>query len=472
MSTKPDENQKHIPKYCKQCGEEFNANSVFELHQRKQEVVIPPIIPKFIEHQSYGCTCSKCNTQTITGLPSHLKANIQWYHTLLSIMFVILLSIEAYSQQKTRVNKIWRDSIKNYVKPIKSLDSNDYSDLLFLKPILEDKPYVFLGESSHEIEEYFQIKNRLVQFLYKEMGYKIIAFEGYKAICLEVNNVKNEISIDSLFTYIFPYTTNRLMLKPKGGQSLISFCQKNNMQVTGFDIDLERSIRFQKIIKQHFIDVPDSILIQDSIIITNYNKEKGLAFKAWESILYDTSIFNLHELHSQELHDAIINRTNWLYSMPNNTPTKRDSVMARNIMRLIRDFYPNEKIIFWAHNWHISKYNPKHIVMNELLPDTIINKSYILGLYAYQGSTGVRDSGPVNLVKNKKNSLGAIMNSAGYEIAFCDFSRQKKCPSNSWMYKKIKTISWAVQRPVIVPSKRYDGIIQIKNVHATVNFPK
>ncbi len=78
MSKNPDEVQKHIPKYCKQCGEEFNADNIYELDQRKQEVVIPPINPKFIEHRSYRCTCRKCGVQTTSGLPPHLKANIQY----------------------------------------------------------------------------------------------------------------------------------------------------------------------------------------------------------------------------------------------------------------------------------------------------------------------------------------------------------------------------------------------------------
>lgn len=50
MVEKPDETQKYFPGYCKQCGGEFNADTVFEMHQRKQEVVIPPIKARFIEH--------------------------------------------------------------------------------------------------------------------------------------------------------------------------------------------------------------------------------------------------------------------------------------------------------------------------------------------------------------------------------------------------------------------------------------
>jgi erythromycin esterase len=387
-----------------------------------------------------------------------------------AFLLILLLSFQfvAKSQETNPyVKRIWKDSILNYVQQINGYATDNYTDLEFLKHLLKDKQYVFLGESSHEVEEYFQIKNRLVQFLYNEMGYKIIAFESYKVICLEANGIKNEISIDSLFSYCFAYQHD--IETPKGAVSFLRFFKKSDIITTSFDIDLERPLRFQQIIRKNYPNVPDTVLVQDSIITSHYNKKEALSFKGWESVIYDTGIFDLSDIRNQEIHDAIINRSNWLYHMPNNTFTKRDSVMARNIIRLINDFYPNEKIIFWAHNEHISKYSPELSVMNEFLPDSIIDKSYILGLYGYQGNTGVRDSGPVNLVKNKRNSLGAIINSAGYEIAFCDFSRQTKTAENSWMFQKVKSISWAVQRPVIIPYKRYDGIIQIKNIHATTN---
>jgi transposase len=94
MNENPDEVQTYIPGYCKQCGEEFNGDSIFELHKRKQEVVVPPISPKFIEHRSFRCTCSKCGTQTISGLPSRLKANIQYGENIQSL--ITYLSVYQY----------------------------------------------------------------------------------------------------------------------------------------------------------------------------------------------------------------------------------------------------------------------------------------------------------------------------------------------------------------------------------------
>ena len=69
MSKEPDETVEHIPSYCKYCGEEFNGSTIFKMYERKQEIVIPPIKPKIIEHQSFGCTCSKCGEQTVSELP-------------------------------------------------------------------------------------------------------------------------------------------------------------------------------------------------------------------------------------------------------------------------------------------------------------------------------------------------------------------------------------------------------------------
>jgi len=107
MVEKPDEIKKYIPGYCKTCGGGFDADTVFELHQRKQEVVIPPIKAKFIEHQSYRCTCSKCNTQTTTDLPSHLKANIQYGGNIQAL--ITYLSVYQYMPS---------NRIKSYLKDI------------------------------------------------------------------------------------------------------------------------------------------------------------------------------------------------------------------------------------------------------------------------------------------------------------------------------------------------------------------
>ena len=98
MTDTPDETIKYSPEYCRQCGEEFSADTMVELYKRKQEIVIPHITPKYIEHQSYGCRCSKCNTETVSHLPPRLKANIQYGNNMQAL--VSYLSIYQYLPSK------------------------------------------------------------------------------------------------------------------------------------------------------------------------------------------------------------------------------------------------------------------------------------------------------------------------------------------------------------------------------------
>lgn len=77
MVEKPDQIQSYIPEYCQHCGEALNP-SLTTLTSRKQEIIIPPIVPQCIEHQSYSCKCSRCGQETTAQLPAHLKATIQY----------------------------------------------------------------------------------------------------------------------------------------------------------------------------------------------------------------------------------------------------------------------------------------------------------------------------------------------------------------------------------------------------------
>jgi transposase len=114
MSEAPDEIQKYIPGYCKQCGEEFHSGSIFELHEKKQEIVIPPIKPKIIKHQSFCCTCGKCGAQTISGLPAHLKSNVQYGKNIQSL--VTYLSVYQYLPS---------NRIKDFLKDIMGLSLSE-----------------------------------------------------------------------------------------------------------------------------------------------------------------------------------------------------------------------------------------------------------------------------------------------------------------------------------------------------------
>jgi len=73
----PDETINYIPRYCKGCGEDLQeAVSIFK--ERRQEVVIPPIQARYVEHRCYSKVCVQCGKTCTAALPGHLTAPIQY----------------------------------------------------------------------------------------------------------------------------------------------------------------------------------------------------------------------------------------------------------------------------------------------------------------------------------------------------------------------------------------------------------
>jgi transposase len=93
MSSSPDEIIKHKPSFCGNCGNKLN-NLLFQLEKRRQEIIIPPIVPKYVEHQSYSCVCGKCNNKVIGEMPASLTANIQYGENVQAL--ITYLSVYQY----------------------------------------------------------------------------------------------------------------------------------------------------------------------------------------------------------------------------------------------------------------------------------------------------------------------------------------------------------------------------------------
>src|SRR5262249_44396768 len=72
----------------------------------------------------------------------------------------------------------WKSDVRGRAHAIRSLFSEDFSDLQFLKPLLAGKRVVQLGESAHGTAEFSWLKVRLVKFLHQEMGFDVVAMES------------------------------------------------------------------------------------------------------------------------------------------------------------------------------------------------------------------------------------------------------------------------------------------------------
>jgi transposase len=105
MTSLPDEIIEHKPHFCKECGEELN-NQNCNFVSRKQEVDLPPVLPRYVEHQSYSCKCRKCGATTTTTLPERLKASIQYGDNIKAL--IVYLSVYHYLPYN-RISELLQD---------------------------------------------------------------------------------------------------------------------------------------------------------------------------------------------------------------------------------------------------------------------------------------------------------------------------------------------------------------------------
>ena len=127
-------------------------------------------------------------------------------------------------------------NIDRLLSEIKSYDSDNYSDLHFLKKSLQGKRMVLLGESSHGAAEFYRMKVRIVKFLVQEMGFEVVAFESGMFECWRANSILDQKSPEYLTKkcMIWELFANQEMV------SLFSFAKirrKKNLPIVlaGFD---------------------------------------------------------------------------------------------------------------------------------------------------------------------------------------------------------------------------------------------
>ena len=76
MTNKPDLTLSHIPQYCTCCGRDLSQITA-ELVERRQQIELPPIVPYFVEHQSFQKKCP-CGNTIIGSFPQGVTPGISY----------------------------------------------------------------------------------------------------------------------------------------------------------------------------------------------------------------------------------------------------------------------------------------------------------------------------------------------------------------------------------------------------------
>lgn len=416
----------------------------------------------------------------------------------------------------------WQDHIRSNAKTLTSVKpekDDSYTDLTFLKSVLADKRMVSLGEASHGASEYNSMKVRLVKFLHEELGYNVIAFESNLSDTAVAYAQRHHMTTEQfmkssiygvwqvqenlpLFEYIAQQskTDHPLILTGFDSQgaddSFITYIQHWFNQV-----DPGKAKAFAQT-EQWYKEMNKINQIDDFNQQKKKIKEKYQALQQFvrehrdelnQAEADQTNLVPLIERVLQNRLDMLDNYHPHIVKMfAGIDPEKqlqmasyeRDRVMAGNLTWLAENVYPNEKIIIWGHNYHIRKNNSTMITehngydfdhnpyptMGELLPYSLKQENYVIGLFAQEGSSKKNNGVEEKVLPHEKGSLEDIVGTDMGAARFINMRDEELNPATEWMYTPRTVKAWGVLDEKMIPRDQYDGILLIRSIHPSTRL--
>jgi erythromycin esterase len=368
-----------------------------------------------------------------------------------------------------------QETLKIYVKTnlqsIRTVNPADtsFSDLEAFGNAVGDKRVVMLGEQDHGDAPAFLAKTRLIKYLHEKKGFRVIAFEsdffgltegqrelGRDTVGLKryLNNIfpiwtKADACIDLFQNYIpaSQGTPAPLIVSGFDNQFHSSFSRRHARHW------LDSVLRTEKLKLPGMDEIRPLLLNWTDSLMKNYGRKFGTvaaydtASLYFERVLshYETKYgrdYTWHVLSSMQTFNL---QTKEHYNGSFNAINVRDAQMALNLHWLVNEKYKNEKIIVWAHNFHIMSNSwdamghnaGKHRSMGELywnMPGNAV-QSYVLGFTSYSGRAGRITIPKTYKVKQPKRNGFERWVGKKQPFAFIDFAAYDKVNAQPAFFK-------------------------------------
>lgn len=349
------------------------------------------------------------------------------------------------------------------------------------------KRIVLLGENSHGIADYYTIKKDIIRHLHKKHGFKLVVMESSFF----------EASFSRMFGQHLNTTSfiKNVFLDIYHNKEMASFLDENwtePINILGMDPQPTYSLISNELIKWLKIHTDNELYIHtkefehrffevDQKLMTGgrgVKKEIKKIIPKYEHLLELLSRKN--QLYKRKdtykilisVEQDIKNRLWWLKVNLKgyiSTGVLRGFYMYKNL-EWIMDFYKNEKIIVWAHNFHIRK---KQTLTAKLLGIKSVgywleknypNESYSIGFYAGSGKFATQLRVELDIAIPKKNHMETLLNQLSARKAmFIPVGLNKKgWHSKSWLL--LESGFMGLSSVSLVPEKHYDALIFLKDV--------
>jgi erythromycin esterase len=346
---------------------------------------------------------------------------------------LLMLCISAGTQESTQKSQTadpkeaqavsqW---IAHQAIPLRSVEAGQsFDDLKPLKSILKDVRIIGLGEATHGSREFFQFKHRMLEFLVKEMGFRVFAIEASYAACNNINayvlHGKGDPAEALASQKFWTWDTQEV-------RDMIAWMREYNTSVPdnwkikflGYDLQhLEQGMDLiEDYVKRYIPEYSEAVasamkpLRIDPFSISELPKAPPEEKANILSRLYEMmGILAFHEIplirnsssgeyESVLQHARVITQFYTAYSKPmmgsdpkDSAAALRDLYMAENIEHIMNSEGSETRIVVWAHNGHISNatWGMNFPAMGSHLKKLLGDAYYALGFAFYEGSFQAR----------------------------------------------------------------------------------
>lgn len=300
-----------------------------------------------------------------------------------------ILSPDAYAKlltEKKRKQQVVIAWLKSNLIPLKTVKAgNGFEDLQPLKKIFKDVRFVGLGEETHGTREFFQFKHRMLEFLVKEMGFRVFAIEASYSACQNINDYvmgrtdDGAKALDSQRFWVWNTEEVRAMLDWMREYNK-DVPADRKVKFVGFDIQVNdtgkaKLLEYLKRVApgrvadtETFFKADEATLLEDAVSEKG-DKAKDALAKVKELrnqyndllVFLDLSEAQLAAKSSQAEYEQmreyarVIAQYIDAYSYSDNRNVVfRDLYMADNLRRIAMREPAGTRFVIWAHNGHIA----------------------------------------------------------------------------------------------------------------------
>lgn len=390
--------------------------------------------------------------------------------------------------------------------PIRSVDpaDEDFTDLEPLRRILAGRRVVILGEATHGDGRTFLAKSRLVRFLHRELGFRVLAFESGFYDCWKARGeIEAGADPDAAFRRsVFPIWTRSVQVQDLIQDFAAAARSERPLVLAGFDPQFTGELSERHLLED-LAAVAEAVGTSGEALkeriggtlanVVHARYEAGELPSAAERADFLDALAELEErlrddgrdvperafwlrlLESTRDHAVASWNTDWSRSVLESPEEYevRERLMGEQLAWLARERFPGEKIVAWMHMGHavrgldgVEVPSPVHArLYRTLQPAGAVARAalgdelYTVAFVAYEGEYRIvfRESPPVELLRPTEGSLEDLFHRTGLEHAFLDLSQPRRLPP--WLRGRL------IARPVGYKEMRarwhtvFDGVV-------------